>query len=319
MPTRSTRRRKPEHSSIIKGLKLGVGRLAMATGAVALIAGGVMAYKITIHQPEQYHDLLTDKVQVMLPKYDNFNCSTLEEILSHQDASVTPQQRRAALRDNTSMVLEMRENYSLVPVGSATMISTGGYFTTVAHNIDDALNNPKIKGILIFHLSTNSFYLATSAILDIENAAAILYAPTGYPHSPVKGIEFRSDEVNQGEKLNLTAIGFTSAYPPKYRIASSSGKLTDSSVLEKPFIIEGKEIYFGANPGALIVEGIRPSGGTSGGSVSDDKGKIVGTEEGAYGGIDVKDYKGATVTPVSFLKPLAKQCSVQILGSYIKP
>lgn len=287
---------------------------AVLITVIGIAATGTMLYYGITHQSVQYSDFPAELLLVAPSEHNRFDCSALEDILNQRDETVTPNERKSAMKDNISLILYMNEFNELVPTGSATMISKGGYFITVAHTIENLLDSAKVKGVYIFNLSTNRIYFARDVIFDNEHDAAIVYAPTGQPHSPIRGIEFRRDEIKNGEELELIGVSLTDyGGILKYAILRSSGKLTDPSVLEKPFYVDGKELSFGASRGALVVEGMKPFGGGSGGSISDRIGRFVALESGAYGGLRIRDYKGATVTPVGFLNNLIKECPVQRL------
>ena len=143
-------------------------------------------------------------------------CSDLESIVNHRDGTVTDDERKSALRENTSIVMyvtgtdydsiDSRLSISKHTFHSALRISESGYFITQASGVMNFLNNPETKNglVLVYHPGSEQFYMVREIAQYPERDIVFLNGTTGIPALPIRGIEFRKTPIGDREELYMS-------------------------------------------------------------------------------------------------------------------
>lgn len=298
------RRKAAQHTSPFKRVAAGV-TIAVAAALVGL----AIVYYVTKNDAIEY-TALPETFQAT-PAEQNIDCDQLEALVSQasqegQRLDVAAAERKAAIKENMSVIVYTKPNNELVAAASALRITEGGYFVTVAHAVEPLvkgekkIGGTKVEAAFLIHLASGRAYAIKEFLYDKEKDLAVIHAPTGAQHSLIKGIVFRNGAAGLGERLEMLAanVGFDNR-GLKYALIPRRGKVIDA---------EGIEGKFEPLKGTIAVQGMIPFGGASGAPVFDQDRRIVGVVSGHYGGEAYEKYEGTTVAPITGIEALAKKC-----------
>lgn len=202
-----------------------------------------------------------------------------------------------ALKENATY-LELKDSGG----GSALKICESGYYLTAAHIVLDEESTkdeqiPIKTRVSAYRPSTGTQTVATQFIADFQTDLAIVYAPTGLPRRKVQGLTIVDTPLETNRRLWLLGMELVLG-------ANNSASMQlhiPSGMLDPDIAANGK---------FKLIKGMRPFGGSSGGSIIDLQGNIVAVESGAYSSIqrDVAptydQYTHAIVSPMTNLAKL---------------
>lgn len=253
--------------------------------------------------PEAGIDLPTRRAQFReVPNFVPLDRAYFKDLLAKtQTESGTPRQRAAAVIANTVGVV------GTGGYGTALRIDGSGYYLSVAHVMGD-LNAegkfvPTDTSKFIYDPNSGDLTRVQSFIPDFQNDIAIIYAPTGKGRNRIDSIQLEQS--------------FPSPDTHLWMVAAALNPLTDGRVEGGLVILNGKvnpvgntsEDYYKTH---RRVKGMVPFGGSSGGPIITQTGKVVAFESGFYSDEPITsenqnrrhNYSGSRVAPVSLLTGL---------------
>lgn len=193
---------------------------------------------------------------------------------------------------------------SLGNMGSALQIDESGIYLTAAHIITTEAGSVK-PGKFYAHtpkVDNRAFQTESGIFTDLDTDLAILLAPTGKPRKPVDNLVLK-DQPTQNEEVWL--LGTPDVKRDYTFLGILKGIIDYSANYSKP----GKNL--------VPVREMKPFGGSSGGPIIDNEGRMVGVEsgtlwEGSNSNVPRERYKGASISPLSYLKELLNRPIIRL-------
>jgi hypothetical protein len=170
-------------------------------------------------------------------------------------------------------------------IATATMLDQGGLYLAARHTVEDATIR------YVDNVRTNRADRITAAFVHEDADIALLVAPSGHAPQPLPGIQFASQGTTIGQELYLN--GFVPFNEQVYQYRKSGAVTQHVSATQ------------------VAIDGLIPLGGTSGSTICDTSGSIVGIEYGVTfdypeGPNDISNYKGADMTPIANLADVSR-------------
>lgn len=237
------------------------------------------------------------------------------------DRGAGPNKKIKAVLDNASIVFPKDRS----ALGSAVRICESGYFITVAHNFLKLDKNgitmtPFYKGgYEIFNPATGMYSTVRSVLLAANEDLAIAYAPTNLSRKAVNGLKLDFNPPLSGQRLWNVAL------TPEYRflllasITHGPDEPVSINFISKILmlgIVSGNvgrnSIELSSRTGdfrskSILVEGLKPYGGSSGCATVNGLGEVVAIEQGADRGNAENERANYAAAEVGPLYPLREK------------
>lgn len=292
------------------------GGVTAVTGLV--LASGIRAILLS-QEHEERADLLTDKPESFTwwnggsgSSYDasassksgideEYVTALFDKLSADRDAD--PNKKLKAVLDNASIV-RPKDRSSF---GSAVRICESGYFITVAHNFFELNPNevntvPRRKGgYEIFNPASGAYSTVRAVLLAANEDLAIAYAPTTSPRRAPDGLKLNFNFPAKGKKLWNVAI---TPDQGGLVLGIAGGRVWQNS----------PELFFRSDSirsKSVLIEGLKPYGGSSGCATVNSLGEVVAIEQGSYQDKELenqrRNYTAAEVGPLSSLREREKR------------
>jgi len=206
--------------------------------------------------------------------------------------------------------LHLAMNVGVSSVGTAFQIDESGIFLTVKHVVSNA-STPNIHTTYPFILEdpfTGESVEAVDFALHPKADMAIIHAPNGKPRKPFPGLQLDFSHIPDGEALWMISL-----YPGNdgHIYSTLENGRVDRSKSYPSTMGTGDNAVHMESAAQLEVTNMIPSGGTSGGSIVNSQGAIVGLEVGTYpnDAPNRSQYTGAKIVPLSYALSLPSYIS----------
>lgn len=232
-----------------------------------------------------------------------FSIDYVRELIA--DLKKTPKKnsvddRWQALKENSTYIQLITSNG--IGEGSAIKICESGYYLSAAHIFVDKDFTPIKWKSQVYLPTSGAVNPIKSVVFDPGSDLAIFYAPSGKNRRKVEGLQINDSQLSKDEKLWLLGL----AVGTHNNMVTASLGIPFGQVDERGL----KNIY--DEDAYVLVKGMIPYGGSSGGAVINTRGDIVAIESGSWidptsgkPPVNSRDnYTHAIISPISNLERL---------------